>query len=446
VTKREEILENPDVGRWHTNLGRGSATTAEVYLRRLNLFCRQNNYTPGELVELGRGDKKRLQDLLLDHVTWMEDEEYSPGYIAGIVKSVKSWLNFNDVQINRRIRISNRDATPTLQDERIPSKEELKALLRAGDERAGAIICLVAMSGVRLQVIGNAEGDDGLRIGDLPELVVEGDHVSFSRVPTMVEVRTSLSKANHRYYTFLPREACDYLATYLDLRLSRGEKLAEDTPVVATRPGYTDEEGSRFMTTRNVSRIIRDTMRPRFQWRPYVLRSYFDTNLLLAESHGKVTHPYRVFFMGHKGDIEARYTTNKGILPQDLVEDMRRAFQESSQYLETTVRQTQDKKEMLLEMWKQQAKLYGINPTKIKIEQQKKTGEELTPEEEQELLMTEIKKITMPQTKIDNDKPYKSKIVEENELVPCIEEGWEIIKELSSNRYLIKRPNHIEIK
>jgi len=69
---------------------------------------------------------------------------------------------------------------------------------------------------------------------------------------------------------------------------------------------------SRFISTRNVSRIIREAMRPRFKWRPYVLRAYFDTQMLLAESHGKIAHPYRVFFMGHKGDIEARYTTNKG--------------------------------------------------------------------------------------------------------------------------------------
>ena len=98
-------------------------------------------------------------------------------------------------------------------------------------------------------------------------------------------------------------------------------------------------------------------MRPRFKWRPYVLRAYFDAQMLLAESHGKIAHPYRVFFMGHKGDIEARYTTNKGILPKNLVEDMRRAFKESSEYLETTPRSETDKKEMLLEMWREQARM-----------------------------------------------------------------------------------------
>ena len=60
--------------------------------------------------------------------------------------------------------------------------------------------------------------------------------------------------------------------------------------------------------------------------RPYVLRAYFDTQLLLAESKGKMTHSYRQFFMGHKGDMEARYTVNKGRLTKDMIEDMRESL------------------------------------------------------------------------------------------------------------------------
>ena len=43
-----------------------------------------------------------------------------------------------------------------------------------------------------------------------------------------------------------------------------------------------------------------------------MLRAYFDTQLMVAENHGKISHAYRQFFMGHSDDIEARYTTNKG--------------------------------------------------------------------------------------------------------------------------------------
>jgi hypothetical protein len=42
---------------------------------------------------------------------------------------------------------------------------------------------------------------------------------------------------------------------------------------------------------------------------------------------------YRVFFMGHKGDIEHRYTVNRRNLPYEVIEDMREAFQRSQRYL-----------------------------------------------------------------------------------------------------------------
>ena len=67
-----------------------------------------------------------------------------------------------------------------------------------------------------------------------------------------------------------------------------------------------------------------------------MLRAYFDTMLLIAENNGKIAHAYRQFFMGHKGDIEARYTTNKGRLPEEFIEDMRDSYRKSLEYLETS--------------------------------------------------------------------------------------------------------------
>ncbi len=64
------------------------------------------------------------------------------------------------------------------------------------------------------------------------------------------------------------------------------------------------------------------------------MRAYFDTQLLIAESRGKIARDFRVFFMGHKGTIESLYTTNKGILPTDLVNEMAGAFTRSEEHLD----------------------------------------------------------------------------------------------------------------
>jgi hypothetical protein len=48
--------------------------------------------------------------------------------------------------------------------------------------------------------------------------------------------------------------------------------------------------------------------------RSYVLRAYAETQLIIAESKGRISHPYLQFVAGHTGYIEARYSTNKGML------------------------------------------------------------------------------------------------------------------------------------
>ena len=117
--------------------------------------------------------------------------------------------------------------------------------------------------------------------------------------------------------------------------------IQPESAIISVKQGY-EETGYResdrddqHITTKTLTKEIRDAMRPKYNWRPYVLRSYFDTQLLVAENNGKIAHAYRQFFMGHRGDIEARYTTNKGRLPDSVIEDMRTAYQKSLEYLET---------------------------------------------------------------------------------------------------------------
>ena len=44
--------------------------------------------------------------------------------------------------------------------------------------------------------------------------------------------------------------------------------------------------------------------------------------------------------MGHRGNIEARYTTNKGILSEILVKEMRQSIERSQEFLDLEIEQT----------------------------------------------------------------------------------------------------------
>jgi len=46
--------------------------------------------------------------------------------------------------------------------------------------------------------------------------------------------------------------------------------------------------------------------------------------------------------MGHKGTIEAKYTTNKGMLPETLIQEMQNAFKRSEEFLDLDLVMTEN--------------------------------------------------------------------------------------------------------
>lgn len=121
-----------------------------------------------------------------------------------------------------------------------------------------------------------------------------------------------------------------YLRDYLDERAAQGERIHDDTPLLGFDPrGRRKSKKNLFLRTTLVTRDIKSAiLKAGYSWRPYVLRAYFDTNMIIAESKGSISHPYLQFMMGHKGDIESRYSTNKSLFPPDMIEDMRMATDE----------------------------------------------------------------------------------------------------------------------
>jgi hypothetical protein len=337
LTKKAQLLADPDVKRWFDNTARGSKITAEMRLRRLSHFCEVHGTTPMQLVDLAR-DLRAITDLIQDHITWMEEQHKSPGYIESTITSIKSWLRHFDIEIRRRIKINGTDSTPTLERERVPDGKEIVEIFNRTTLRTATEISLIAKAGLRPQVLGNHDGTDGLVLGDIPDIVTENGKAMCISIPPRIMVRRTLSKARHQYFTFLTEGGTRKLLAYLNERLARGEKLGPDSVVIAPDTSYNvyrgANQGKKFLPTRRISKDIRDAFRPRFKWRPYVLRAFFDTQLLMAESRGMMVHDFRVFMMGHKGSMEARYTTNKGVLPNALVNEIKTAFKRSQEFLD----------------------------------------------------------------------------------------------------------------
>jgi len=226
------LREDPTIDRWYRNVARGSAVTADVYLRRLGNVCRANDKQPPELVGM-KGDDRR--DFLTDLVSSMESKSLSGGYIESTLKALRSWLSFNGVPWEHRIKVRGTQMTPTWTKERVPTQDELRRIFLGASCRERVAAALMAHAGVRPETLGNYRGTDGLRLSDLPDVVMKGKTVTFRKLPAIVVVRPELSKSGRQYLSFIGGEAADYLKAYLEERLREGERIGEDSDVVAPR-------------------------------------------------------------------------------------------------------------------------------------------------------------------------------------------------------------------
>ena len=370
----------------------------------------------------------------MDFIAELHKDKYSPGYIENYLKAVRSWLEFNEITLVRKIKVGNRNRTPTLEDERVPTKEELGQILNSARERGRCSIALMAFSGLRPQVLGDMRGNDGLEVRDFSEMIIENGEVSFSSIPTRVYVRPELSKAKHRYFSFLAEEGCEYLKGYLEKRLAQGEVLSDRSAIIAVKPGFEaigwrdGSRGSGHVTTKTLTKEIRDAIRPRFQWRPYVLRAYFDTMLLIAESQGKITHSYRQFFMGHKGDIEARYTTNKARLPESVVEDMREAYRRSQSFLQTRGKDTSE--DRLRESFRKQLLLVaGYSQEEV---------EALDPSMDDDTFQETVRKKLLGAMANNG---ASQRVIAVDEVERFLSGGWDFVATLPDDRVVIRLPH-----
>jgi hypothetical protein len=345
-SRYSKFLKMMEIERWVEDLKSRSYATAKVVPINLALYCRDAKTTPQAILRLARNNSGKLRAQFSDFVRKWENEGKSGAYIGQIKAAINSWLKYNDVTYRVKVNIRDELINKTVRDEVIPTKEQLDKILRKADTRQKVEISMIAFGGLRLEVMANANGSDGLRLKDLEDLEVES--LRFKKLPSKVNVREELSKARIRYFTFIPEEASSYIIDYLDERKRQGEVLTSQSPLILPHYDKNWQTKTEFLQTFAVSTDIKRAIRGAgFNFRPYVFRSYFATTLDIAESKGVISHSWRQFLMGHKGDMEAKYSTNKRWLPEN-VEEIRRVYSRCVKFFNATSGEDKDMRYVMM--------------------------------------------------------------------------------------------------
>ena len=176
------LLENEKVRRWYENLNARSYLTATTWLRTLGLYCVLENTAPDKLLK--DMDKPDFRDKFADFVRKMEREGKAGSYIIRFKKVLRSFGRFNGKNLELNINIANDHLSPTIENERVPNKDELSRLLRKATSRGRVSISLMAYAGLRPESLGNYEGTDGLRLKDIKGLRLT-ENIEFDKIPIM---------------------------------------------------------------------------------------------------------------------------------------------------------------------------------------------------------------------------------------------------------------------
>jgi hypothetical protein len=152
--------------------------------------------------------------------------------------------------------------------------------------------------------------------------------------------------------------------------------------------------------------------------------------LMLAESKGLVIRDYRVFWMGHKGDIEHRYTTNKQRLPEPVIEDMRESYRRAQKYLQT--QESSGESDLRLEFRRQLLLVVGYSQEEV---------EEMNLEElGDDKLQTKLKERLL---KKNGDNRVSGnggqRVIPVDDVENYVESGWEYVAQLPNGKVIVRQ-------
>ncbi len=427
-----DLLADPDIRRWHKD--HRSASTADVQLAQLELFCRRAGVSPHDLIPLGRDQlsrkSRRFQDMVSQWVDDMRKAGRPDSYVALNYAAIRSWLKYNDAAPQWKPALIVRPGTK-IESEQVPTTDDWRRALGLTDTRGRATLLLLLSTGVRIGVLANRYSTNGLRFRDFPEF--DTTKLKFSKTPFLVKVPPELSKTKRRYATFGTGEAAEAIEAYVAERASRGEQISPSSPVITVdkrarfdlRRRSTD--GAVFLTEEGLSTGIKKTFRvaiPENTPRPYVTRAWNSTQLLLAESKGLITRDVRESLLGHSLGVSGRYNLDKKWRP-DLVEEMREAYQRCEPFLSTIP--VKDERETQSRIAK--VMLMGLGYTE----------EELTSVKFDTLDMATFQELVTKKVPPVGS-PARQRLVNAEELPRYLEEGWTVVAAVNGHQVVLNPP------
>ncbi|MCD4841191.1 MAG: site-specific integrase [Methanosarcinales archaeon] len=194
--------------------------TREAYKLRLNLFFNSLGIDARKLIDENNEDirnarlptERRVFHYLNKYNSFLQGKNYSANTYSGHKSTVRSFLNFYDIQIPNSFKKTKRARSLPENSNRFLQREQVKRILEHTTRvRNKAIVLIMATSGISRNEILN------LKVG----------MVSFDE-NNIGTIKLRRGKVEHDYYTFISPEAIEILKEYWSERERTGKLKKDD--------------------------------------------------------------------------------------------------------------------------------------------------------------------------------------------------------------------------
>lgn len=426
---REWVEKYPSIARVHEAIAgqrrMGSEGTVTNYVKAVRKLCAYMKVDDPEVLlgkfQSGELDARLSIDKYIDYA--LEEMKYAHAHVRGLVFGIKKWLELNGVKVDWA-RIELPTSTEIAEEDRAPTKEELKLLLNhASSARDRAIIYCDTSSGLRIGTLLSLKvGDVDFTYPDVARLTVErkrGRKFSTKRNGSQGRL----------FVSWITPEARKNLHQYLKEREAQGETVTPGSPL------FTDAYYSGTVITvedfeRVWARLLHRAGLAQKSNRWYVLhihtlRKYFRSNCV------GVDVSFREKWMGHKGVyLDMSYFRAE---EQLHLTEYRKTIQSLSIYA-TAI----DDKKMRSKMLVDFARLQGTPETELR-----KLEEVLARAKTVDEGIAEFRRLrgepkAKPKTMHDGNGKYLVARTED-EMIQRLHDGWRVVQALNHDKYLLEK-------
>jgi len=411
-----------------------SESTRELVCDLLMHFCKFAEKGPDELVQLSH---ERASELLQSFVDWLAERGQGIKTVNVGLAYIKMFFWVNGFKAGREIDVErfHQPSRYRKRSDYVPTADEIyRMVYAAGSSRNRAMVLCLYTSGLRNSTLR------ALRYKDVTDELEEFEVVKVPVYREMKEVDPRACKGDIPYYTFFSKEAVAGLKEYVNERRSLYGSIMDEEPLFASTSTNVPSETRRLTHGKKnaLGLVVKRAARRAgiARWRevhPHCLRKAFESALRNAGLDMKDQE----FLMGHilPGVQDTYYDSSK-------VEDLRAKY--------GRVRFFKIMEPDKIDLIKAFAQSLGIDKIDVKIQKLREQQSSLDEMEALGRIMREelgIKPLEAKPARREQEKQedceeharYQSRIVDERRLLPYIEGGWEIVKELRNGKLAIRR-------